>query len=88
MVDISSYNSNSNKYTIPSDGYLSLNSGQNASGGASIVLYDSAEHYDNVAMSLNASGTYTGTGLFVRKGMKAKVATLPTGFYASFLPLI
>lgn len=84
-IDISSYNSAANKYILPSDGYIALNSATESSGHATIVLYDSTES-SAVSGSLNASAPYEGYVIYAKKGMRTFIDSLPSGFTATFLP--
>ena len=73
-TDISSYNSDSNLYTIPSDGYVYLNVAAGNSGRA--VFYGGSASASYLQMG-NAPGRYT---TFVRKGMRTYVAGVADTF--------
>lgn len=73
-TDISSYNSSSNRYTIPSDGYITVINNSGASGYI-IVQGNSGSQYFRIGGN---TGHYS---LFVRKGLKVYTNNSPTNAY-------
>lgn len=84
-VDLASYNSASNKYTFPSDGYVTMNSTTTSTGKLSGALWSADDKYV-ASMSSTISGAYHADSWFVRKGMKCYVA-LSGSMIAEFYPL-
>lgn len=85
-VNISSYNSYSNLFTIPADGYLQCTAG--SEGATSIVLYgnNTTQASDpHLAHGNNAYGT--STLVFVKKGFKV-YNIVPTQGGVNFIPLV
>ena len=87
-VDITQYNSASNLYTFPSDGYATI-SGNNGGFGQIIIL---SPNGSNIVSFSNSNTSLTSSNsLFVKKGMKcytnAISGTLNTNIWGSFRPL-
>ena len=76
-ANITSYNTSSNKYTIPGDGYLLLSGGANAGTGTVIRLFGPSdnENYIRVIMITSVTGLGSNGTVFVRKGMRVYVET-------------
>ena len=91
-VDISSYNSSSNRYTFPSDGYVALYASTNTSTYAkiSVVLYGNqgSNSIAHDTLSLPRGSGNCSNVVFVKKGMKCYVSGSGTAPYTSyFIPL-
>lgn len=84
-VNIASYNSASNKYTFPSDGYVTMNSSSTTTGKLNGALY-SADNKYIASMTATISGAYYANSWYVRKGMKCYVE-LSGSMVAEFYPL-
>ena len=84
-VNILSYDSTSNKYTFPSDGYLSLNPTAHSGNKIGAVIYGATENTPYlVAYCDSASANAT----FVKKGMRAIINIKEgTDLIANFIPL-
>ena len=67
-VDISSYNSSSNRYTFPCDGYVVLSSEATSSGVIRAVITDPMGN-QIAKMYMNVTNSYQIESLFVKKGM-------------------
>jgi len=81
-TDISSYNSSSNYFTAPCDGYLYMSAYQRT--GSITIL--SASGTNNLQFSVGASGDITNRNLvFVRKGTRAFISQTSNASY--FIPL-
>ena len=74
-VDITSYNSSSNPYVAPSDGYLFLQV-HSASGNSAIADIDGAGTDFNATLRFCADYTIGDNLLFIRKGMKIVTNTI------------
>ena len=76
-ADIKSYNTSSNKYTIPGDGYLLLAGGGSSGTGTVIRLFGPSdnEHYIRVFMITSYANLGSNETVFVRKGMRVYVET-------------
>ena len=85
-VNILSYDSTSNKYTFPSDGYLSLNPTAHSGNRIGAVIYGAIENAPYlVAYGDSASANAT----FVKKGMRAIIIIKEgTDLVANFIPLV
>ena len=71
VVDISSYNSSNNQYTIPDDGYIQLNASY-ATPGVEV----SCRINDYLSITIQSiSASSTANVVFVRKGMKVYKST-------------
>ena len=84
-VLLNSYNSASNKYTFPSDGYIHMNSG----GSYAICYLYGANESDYVyieAPYVSTVPAVTQLCTFVKKGMKVYFASAPDNQY--FVPLV
>lgn len=84
-VDLSSYTSQSNMYTFPSDGYVTMNSTTTSTGIMTCALFSADNRYV-ASFKVNISGTYYADSRYVRKGMKCYVALSGT-MIAEFYPL-
>ena len=84
-VDISSYTSQSNMYTFPSDGYVTMNSTTTSTGIMTCVL-ESADNRYVASLKATISEAYYANSWYVRKGMKCYVA-LSGSMIAEFYPL-
>lgn len=71
-VDLRSYNTSSNKYTFPHDGYLYIYS-HTASGAVGVYLYGSNDVL--VGNVIRVNGQFSSQATFVKKGMKIYVGT-------------
>ena len=76
IVDISSYNSASNKYTFPEDGYVRLYADTNGSStyanvGVYIYSSDESAYAMFTALSLPRAGGGAVNLAYVKRGMKA-----------------
>lgn len=80
-IDISSYTDN-NKYVIPSDGYLYINS---LSGTGYIYVCGSNGNV-MCAIGCNTASSTMAFSLFVKKGMKAYCGNLNGNTYPRFIP--
>lgn len=76
-ADISSYNTSSNKYTIPGDGYLVLAGGTHAATGTVIRLFGPSDnkHYIRIFIITTIDSLGSTESVFVRKGMRVYVET-------------
>lgn len=73
-------------YVCPSDGYLSLNNGNNNTARQVV----GGVHFDNgpnITFSGYFTASYNANMLFVKKGMKLYVSSLPEGSSAQFIPI-
>lgn len=86
-VDLSSYTSDDNLYTFPNDGYVCINSTTATTGTGQLTIYSSNSLGSNFGFVLNATDAWQGNAVFVKKGMRAKVNSLATGFVALYIPL-
>ena len=86
-VDLSSYTSDDNLYTFSNDGYVCISSTTATTGTGQLTIYDSNSLGSNFGFVLNATGAWQGNAVFVKKGMRAKVNALATGFVALYIPL-
>lgn len=93
-VDLLSYNSASNKYTFPCDGYVALYASTNTTTYAkiSVVLYGQSGSGNSVAhdaLSIPRGSGNCSNVVFVRKGMQCYVVGSGTATYsANFVPLV
>ena len=85
-VDVSSYSSSSNKYTFPSDGYLSVVA-YSSSSYAELFLYGSND-VDFGDLSAEYGSHASKNELFVRKGMKCYVRTNTGNNVLRFYPIV
>ena len=83
-VNISSYNSTSNMYVAPSDGYAHCNAG---TGTRSVIALRSANDTGSGTACTFSTPTGNTTSIFVRKGMKLIAVEVGTGGEAWFYPL-
>ena len=72
QIDITPYNSSSNMYTAPADGYLNMDC-RATSNIVSVYVYTADDHY--VAAPRLSGIQYLSNCIFIRKGMKMYVAT-------------
>ena len=86
-VDISSYNSATNKYIFPNDGYVYFSSQGVSTGTVEIPLYG-ANDIQVGRIRKNISATYQDELIFVRKGMKCCVTNKPNNTFTHFYPLV
>lgn len=70
IVDIKGYNSSSNFYLFPSDGYVAVDSGAGATAGTYIRFICKASNGTNAVLNyMNVTGSYQVQSVFVKKGM-------------------
>lgn len=89
-IDLSTYDSSSNPYTIPDDGYIRVVTNSNATTGrVSVAMHTQTNSYVTV-FERDADNKSLISSMFVRKGSKVYVSnTIPTGYYSViFMPLI
>ena len=89
-VDIKSYNSTSNFYVFPSDGYVTVDSGSGATAGTYIRYICKASNGLNAALNyMNVTGSYQSQSVYVKKGMYGYLqGTNATNAYSiTFTPL-
>jgi hypothetical protein len=84
-VNLASYTSTF--YTFPTDGYVMVNAGAASTSKAIVRIYPANES-TNISIGGWNTGNYPSWATFVRKGMKAKVATLENQGTIYFYPLI
>lgn len=85
-VNITTYNSASNKYTFPSDGYMALYSGSTSSGFMSANLYGANDQAIST-FYMDIAHQYQSLPTFVKKGMKAYLNDTVTNGQFRFYPL-
>lgn len=86
-VDISSYDSTSNLYTIPSDGYIFINARNNTTGY--IRVYVGGNTSDGfIGTSINVTGLQQMSLINVKKGMKCFVSTELSEIITAFVPVV
>ena len=84
-IDLSNYNSQSNMYVIPKDGYITIASRNGAIGQITLV---SSNDVPIVAITAVGTEYTTSNSLFVKKGMKCYCEVLSgANVWASFRPL-
>lgn len=85
-VNLASYNTSSNKYTFPHDGYLYIYS-HTAAGAVGVFLYGSNDIL--IGNVIRVNGQFNSLAIFVQKGMKTYVGTNNgTDNGISYAPLI
>ena len=88
IVNLSSYDQAVNKYTIPGDGYVFINSMEQTTGTGSISIYGSQEESPGNVLTLIANGmAWSGNMLFVKKGMRVFISHLNENFSFGYQPL-
>lgn len=88
-ISLNSYNSETNKYTFPSDGYLVLSSNTSKNGG--FKLYGSNGNESGIRIAVTCFGTdkYGGQQvIFVKKGMMGFLSSSSSTSGAEFRPLV
>lgn len=89
-IDIKGYNSASNFYVFPSDGYVTVDSGSGATAGTYIRYICKASNGTNAALNyMNVTGSYQSQSVYVKKGMYGYLqGTNATNAYSvTFTPL-
>lgn len=84
-VDLASYTSQSNMYTFPSDGYVTMNSTTTSTGIMTCIL-NSADNKYVASLKATINGVYFANSWYVRKGLKCYV-NIPGNTIAEFYPL-
>lgn len=69
-VDLKPYNSDSNMYTFPADGYVRISSESSSTGNIRVVIRTN-NNVNCALMYMNVTSTYSAEAVFVKKGMKA-----------------
>ncbi len=87
-VDISDYNSSSNMYTLPSDGYVVLVSGAGVTSGVASAVVLGANSVGFATYVLNIVQEYQAYPVYMKKGMKAYYKNTVSGVYLRLYPLI
>lgn len=85
-VDITSYTTESNKYTFTADGYVYLNGSTLSSGHVYVRIYG-ANASNSFYANMNITEQHQTMPVFVKKGMKCLVAEISTGATATYIPL-
>lgn len=69
-IDIKGYNSSTNYYVFPEDGYVTVNSGSGATADTYIRYVTKTSDGANAALNyMNVTGSYQAQSLFVKRGM-------------------
>ena len=85
-VNVISYDSSSNKYTFPSDGYVNIISSYAYSGSTAIVIMGANNTSSFVIRANSTSSGSDANGIFVKKGMQCYLAEKNTGSSAYYYP--
>jgi len=89
-VDIKSYNTSSNVYVFPSDGYVCVDSGGGATAGTYIrFAIRAANGTSTGGIYMNVTGSYQVQSVFVKKGMYGFLAQVnaTNDYTVNFIPL-
>lgn len=86
-VDISSYTTLQNLYECPSDGFLCADLTATTNAKCIIRIFGNSGTTNQLSIGGWANSTYGSYSCFVRKGMKAQVATIENSGKAYFIPL-
>lgn len=85
-IDIKPYNSSSNVYTFPSDGYVRLYA--EANNNITLVMYGRSKA-ENFSLVLNGlTSPEVANAFYVKAGMHAYVRSTTTDTVAQFMPLV
>ena len=88
VVNITSYDTDSNKYVCPCDGYAYMYMGStNGSGGFIYIYGATGTNRIQIGMSVAPTGTYPSFCTFVKKGMRLQTHDIVGGGKAYFRPL-
>lgn len=85
-IDISSYTTEGNKYTFPSNGYVYLN-GSTLSAGHVYARIDGSNGQNVFYLNMNITEQFQTNAIFVKKGMKCIITEITSGATANFIPL-
>lgn len=89
VIDLSPYNTSSNFFTAPADGYACLNAERIHEGSSTLTIYGAALYSStNFVISLvDPVIDWQGSSSYVRKGMNILCSKLHSGHMAFFVPL-
>lgn len=86
-VDLSSYTTYQSPYTAPSDGYLNVSAGYQASNQATAYMLDTANSRIRVAQAYGDNNSAWAQTVFVKKGAKIYCTIAGPNAQCTFLPL-
>lgn len=86
-VDLSSYTTYQSPYTAPSDGYLNVSAGYQASNQATAYMVNTANSRIRVAQAYGDNNSAWAQTVFVKKGAKIYCTIAGSNAQCTFLPL-
>lgn len=86
-VDLSSYTTYQSPYTAPSDGYLNVSAGYQASNQATAYMINTANSRIRVAQAYGDNNSAWAQTVFVKKGAKIYCTIAGSNAHCTFLPL-
>ena len=90
FVNITSYNSASNRYVCPCDGYAYIQENSTNNDGGTIKIYsgDGTNTYMVIGIYQVATGSYPSFSTYVKKGMQLETYHMVGNAIAYFVPLV
>lgn len=85
-VNIISYDSSNNAYTIPRDGYISISSESDTTGHIRVVI-NTNNNVQGPSMYMNITDRYQIMSMFIKKGMIVYVSNKTENCTIKFIPL-
>ncbi len=89
-VELKAYNTESNRYTCPCDGYLRVQAVVSSSSAVTAIVIDANGSTNKYSPSISAKFALGNTfnSLFVRRGMQIYVTTNTQNDSVYFIPLV